>query len=346
VNNAEFLQHGGRGSVSVMDVKKMLRPEFDDTESRRRANYDSGTWSGRPAGPSRAADREPLGKLLTEAARTASASSAGRTGGRRGQIEMALGHPGHACPAFPCLSSRDSAPGGSFATPDPDSLAAGPNPEFLALGHGSRRKTNLFWEGGHQLRVSDGSAAALMGIPVVEVAPAHSSADRPLTASGKPERQIHRRDRAKSGQAGLRRHSIVDHRRGSRRTARRRRGGSRAGRTDDPNGQTRPFTSPGTPDGRQIIGRDLPHEQCAIVDLRKALAHDPARKSRAFRSPARQTQMGDPPRPPEGHRGHVGGRYAVVSGGRASLPTLRRVGTVWVIDLHQRASSGRDGCRQ
>src|SRR6266480_5132436 len=28
VNNAEFLQHGGRGSVSVMDVKKMISARF------------------------------------------------------------------------------------------------------------------------------------------------------------------------------------------------------------------------------------------------------------------------------------------------------------------------------
>src|ERR1700750_6216 len=30
VNNAEFLQHGGRGSVSVMAVEKMINRRFDD----------------------------------------------------------------------------------------------------------------------------------------------------------------------------------------------------------------------------------------------------------------------------------------------------------------------------
>src|SRR3979490_313559 len=44
VNNAEFLQHGGRGSVSVMDVRKMLRPEFDDTDRAVEQNYDSGSF--------------------------------------------------------------------------------------------------------------------------------------------------------------------------------------------------------------------------------------------------------------------------------------------------------------
>ena len=42
VNNAEFLQHGGRGSVSVMDVKKMLKPELDNTDRALEHNYDSG----------------------------------------------------------------------------------------------------------------------------------------------------------------------------------------------------------------------------------------------------------------------------------------------------------------
>src|SRR5712692_656899 len=42
VNNAEFLQHGGRGSVSVMDVSRMLRAEFDNTDRAVERNYDSG----------------------------------------------------------------------------------------------------------------------------------------------------------------------------------------------------------------------------------------------------------------------------------------------------------------
>src|SRR5260370_40075969 len=33
VVNAEFLQHGGRANISIMDVKKMLRPEFDNTDA-------------------------------------------------------------------------------------------------------------------------------------------------------------------------------------------------------------------------------------------------------------------------------------------------------------------------
>src|SRR4029077_4302944 len=42
VNNAEFLQHGGRGSVSVMDVKKMISAKFDNTDRALEQSYDSG----------------------------------------------------------------------------------------------------------------------------------------------------------------------------------------------------------------------------------------------------------------------------------------------------------------
>src|SRR5258708_5981421 len=52
VNNAEFLQHGGRGSVSVMDVKKMLRPGFHDTDPAAERDYASGSLGAvRLSGP-------------------------------------------------------------------------------------------------------------------------------------------------------------------------------------------------------------------------------------------------------------------------------------------------------
>src|SRR5437763_15713293 len=42
VNNAEFLQHGGRGSVSVMDVNTMLRRDSDNTDRALEQSFDSG----------------------------------------------------------------------------------------------------------------------------------------------------------------------------------------------------------------------------------------------------------------------------------------------------------------
>jgi len=42
VNNAEFLQHGGRGSVSVMEVEKMINRRFDDSNRAVEESFDSG----------------------------------------------------------------------------------------------------------------------------------------------------------------------------------------------------------------------------------------------------------------------------------------------------------------
>jgi len=44
--NAEFLQHGGRANISIMDVKKMLRPEFDNTDAAVLKIVDAGWFGG------------------------------------------------------------------------------------------------------------------------------------------------------------------------------------------------------------------------------------------------------------------------------------------------------------
>src|SRR5215468_2561996 len=42
IDNAEFLQHGGRGNIAVMDVKKMTRKRNDDTAEALERHIDSG----------------------------------------------------------------------------------------------------------------------------------------------------------------------------------------------------------------------------------------------------------------------------------------------------------------
>ncbi|TMG69211.1 MAG: hypothetical protein E6H80_13650, partial [Betaproteobacteria bacterium] len=88
VNNAEFLQHGGRGSVSVMDVGRMLRPEFDNTDRALERNFDSGYFG--------AVGLVVLPELLlvshsenwlTEDGSNRISLIDRSTGGRRGQIE-------------------------------------------------------------------------------------------------------------------------------------------------------------------------------------------------------------------------------------------------------------------
>src|SRR5438270_11866348 len=42
VNHAEVVQHGGRGSMSGMDVRAMINPRFDNTDRALEQSYDSG----------------------------------------------------------------------------------------------------------------------------------------------------------------------------------------------------------------------------------------------------------------------------------------------------------------
>ena len=173
VNNAEFLQHGGRGSVSVLDVKKMISARFDNTDRALERNYDSGYFG--------AVGLLVLPELLlvshsenwlTEDGSNRISLIDRKTGSRRGQIEMALGQPPHVCPPFPVpFVSPTPPPVVPFEAPDP-LFGCWPNPEFLALGHASDGKTYLFSgnAGTDDVSVMD-LQNALAGVPVVEVAP-------------------------------------------------------------------------------------------------------------------------------------------------------------------------------
>src|SRR5207247_11264254 len=86
--------------------------------------------------------------------------------------------------------------------------------------------------------------------------------------------------------------------------------------TDDPNGQTRPFTVAWPPDGRQIIVANFRANNVSIVDLRLALAHDP--RAEVARIPVTRPPEADGsvlPGRPKGTAVTSDGRYAVVSGG-------------------------------
>src|SRR5256712_4992544 len=344
VNNAEFLQHGGRGSVSVMDVRKMLRPEFDDTDRAVERNYDSGYFG--------AVGLLVLPELLlvshsenwlTEDGSNRISIIDRKTGGRRGQIEMALGrpqHPQHACPDFPVpFVSPTPPPVVPFEAPDPQ-FGCWPNPEFLALGHGSDGKSYLFSgnAGTNDVSVMD-LRQALMGVPVVEVAPRIPVQTGPFGIKASPNGKFIAVTARESGQADFEGNSIsiidVDR-------ARTGAPGAEADRvrvgTDDPNGQTRPFTLAWTPDGRQIIVANYRANNVSIVDLRKALAHDPG--AEVARIPVTRPADADGqirPGRPKGTAVTLDGRYAVVSGGPRLDPAAPPSGTVGVTDLHQRA---------
>ena len=173
INNGEFLQHGGRGGVSVMDVKTMIRPSFDNTDRALVNSIDSGYFG--------AVGLLLLPELLlvahsenwlTEDGSNRISLIDRSTGGLRGQIEMALGRPPHTCPEFPVpFVSPTPPPVVPLLAPDPG-FGCWPNPEFITLGRGSDGKTYLFSgnAGTNDVSVMD-LEEALAGEPVVEIAP-------------------------------------------------------------------------------------------------------------------------------------------------------------------------------
>jgi len=341
VNNAEFLQHGGRGSVSVMDVGRMLRPEFDNTDRALERNFDSGYFG--------AVGLVVLPELLlvshsenwlTEDGSNRISLIDRSTGGRRGQIEMALGHPSHACPSFPVpFVSPTPPPVVPFEAPDPQ-FGCWPNPEFLALGRGSDGKTYLFSgnAGTDDVSVMD-LHQALAGVPVVEIAPRIPVQTGPFGIKASPNGKFIAVTARESGQVDFEGNTIsiidVDRARAGALNAEAAR--VRVG-TDDSDVQTRPFTVAWTPDGRQIIVANFRANNVSIVDLGLALKHDP--HAEVARIPVVRPAETDGtvlPGRPKGTAVTSDGRYAVVSGGPRLAPTAPPSGTVWVIDLRTRA---------
>lgn len=105
INNAEFMQHGGRGAISVMDVKKMIDPRFDDTAGALEQSFDTGYFG--PVGLLLLPDMLVVThseNWLTEDGSNRISFIDRETGSFRGQIQLALGHPAHPCPDYPFRS--------------------------------------------------------------------------------------------------------------------------------------------------------------------------------------------------------------------------------------------------
>src|SRR6516164_5210979 len=341
VNNAEFLQHGGRGSVSVMDVQKMLDPQFDDTDDALERAYDSGYFGG-------------VGLVilpevllvshsenwLTEDGSNRISLIDRKTGSRRGQIEMALGQPPHACPPFPVpFVSPTPPPVVPFEAPDPQ-FGCWPNPEFLAFGHASDGKTYLFSgnAGTNDVSVMD-LQNALAGVPVVEVAPRIPVQAGPFGIKASPDGKfiaVTARERADIDFEGNT-ISIIDVDLASVGAPNAEVARVQVG-TDDPNGQTRPFTLAWTPDGREIIVANYRSNNVSIVDVKRALVRDP--KAEVARIPVIRPPEADGtilPGNPKGTAITANGQYAVVSGGPRLDPNAPPSGTVWIINLRSQA---------
>lgn len=340
IDNAEFQQHGGRGSVSVMDVRKMIDAKFDNTDAALQQSYDSGYFGG--VGLLVLPDLLLVShseNWLTEDGSNRISLIDRKTGSRVGQIEMALGQPGHACPDFPVpFVSPTPPPVVPFLAPDPG-FGCWPNPEFIAIGNGSDGRAYLFSgnAGTEDVAVMD-LQRALAGVPVVEVAPRIPVQTGPFGIKASPNGKLIAVTARESAKVDFEGNtiSIIDVDRARAGAAGAELARVRVG-TDDPAGQARPFTLAWTPDGSAIVVANYRTNNVSIVDLRLALAHDP--HAEVARIPV--TRLMDPdgivrPGNPKGTAITSDGRYAVVSGGPRLDPSAPPSGTVWVIDLQKR----------
>src|SRR5262245_35207495 len=113
IDNAEFLQHGGRGNIAIMDVKKMVSRRHDDTAAALVRHVDSGHFGA--VGLVLLRDMFVIGNAeshLTEDGGNRVTFVDRRTGSLRGEVELALG-PGNSkfpCPAFPVKFVSPSGP--------------------------------------------------------------------------------------------------------------------------------------------------------------------------------------------------------------------------------------------
>ena len=172
IDNAAFLQHGGRGSVSVMDVQKMINSHFDNTDAALEQSYDSGYFGG-------------VGLLVLPDVLLVSHSENWLTEDGSNRISLIDRRPAVVWgrsrwrsatrdTRAPIFRSRSFHP-----RPLPSFLFLSPDPQFgclpnriPALGNGSDGKTYLFSgnAGTDDVSVMD-LQSALAGVPVVEVAP-------------------------------------------------------------------------------------------------------------------------------------------------------------------------------
>ncbi len=343
VANAEFLQHGGRAGIAVMNVRKMLERGLDDTEAALEHNFDAGWFGG-------------VGILVTPGLIVAGYSEGWlsedgsnriglldrRTGGIRGQIEMALTGPGTrqlraGCAAFPVPFVSPTAPpqipaGQAFLSDsDPQDFGCWPDPEGLAFGRGNNGKIYLISgnAGTEDVSIMD-FTAALTGQRLVEIAPRIPVQTGPFGIRASPDGKhiaVTARESNITGREGNT-ISIID-------VDRARLGlpGAEAARvqvgTDDPDAAARPFTVSWTPDGRRIIVANFRTNNVSVIDLERALAH----RSDAEVARIALTRADGADARPKGTYVTPDGRFAVVTGGANTLPSPAPTGTVFLIDL-------------
>lgn len=340
VVNAEFLQHGGRASVSIMDVRKMLQKSSDNTDAAVLKQVDGGWFGGVGLLP-----LEKPNLLLT----SASENWLGEDGSNRitiidpksgafvGQIQMPVTGPGVRQLAADCAAYAvpfKSGPAPAFVNSTPsDKFGCWPDPESLALGKGSDGKSYLFSgnAGTEDVAVMD-LELALKGVPVVETAPRIPVQSGPFGIASSPDGKWIAVTSRESGREDSEGNTIsiidVD-------KARLGQSGAEAARvqvgTDDPKAKGRPFTVAWTPDGKQILVANFRTNNLSIVDAGLALAKKPGAESARI---ALTRADGEPSRP-KGVAITADGRFAVVAGGNNTIKasSTNLTGAVFVVDL-------------
>jgi DNA-binding beta-propeller fold protein YncE len=345
VSNSEFLQHGGRASVSVLDVKKMLQKSTDNTEAAVLRVMDGGWFGGVGVLPLNKPD------LLLTSASEGWLSEDGsnritiidpKSGAFVGQIQMAVKGAGTRqlnpdCPAVDVPWKGGPPTAVPYLAPSKQ-FGCWPDPESLAVGKGSDGKSYLFSgnAGTEDVSVMD-LERALKGEPVVEIAPRIPVQSGPFGIAASPNgkliavtaRESNLEDDVEGNTI-----SIIDVD-----LARQGKPGAEAARvqvgTDDPKGLGRPFAVAWTPDGKQIVVTNFRTNNVSIVDVEMALAKKPGAEVARITL----TRSDNQPARPKGVAITADGRYAVVAGGNNTIKasTTNMTGTAFVIDLQKKA---------
>jgi DNA-binding beta-propeller fold protein YncE len=350
IENDEFLQHGGRGNIAVMNIRKMIDRRNDNTAAALERHVDSGHFGS--VGLVLLKNMFIIGNAeshLTEDGGNRITFVDRKTGSLRGEVELALGRgvPQFPCPQFPVPFVSPGgpptfpAPSAPFVHPANGSLSpvpllsphaawgCFPDSNGLALGHSRSGKSYLFAANGGTDDVSvidlddalKGNRRAEIARVPTQIGPwgiASSPNGRYIVAANRESQRV-----AFEGNTI----SIIDVENPTVERARVRVG------TDDPNGQTRPFIPSFTPDGREIVVPNFRANNVSIVDLQLALSN-PA-LAEVARIPL--TRPDGSNARPKGSAVTADGRYAVISGGARTTPNTVATGTVHIIDLKKRA---------
>lgn len=334
IDNGEFRQHGGRGSVAVIDIDETLNPANDRTSIALIRNMDSGGFGaiGTVLLPELLVINNAENNLTEDGGNRITFVDR-RTGSLRHTVELALGNPGFECDDYPVPYIAPNGPPENRAVSAPDpSFGCFPNPNGLALGTAANGHRYLFTANGGTGDVSIVDLeAALRGETSTELMriSGHEGAwGIAATPDGRHIIVAHggRQDMAMAGNsiAFIDVNAAVS---GDIPELNRVRVG-----TDDPDIQTHPLIVSVTPDGREVVVPNLRGDSVSIIDVGRAISGDGnAEVARIIlEHPIEGTVR------PKGSAVTADGRYAVVSAGPGSQPYSEETGMLYIIDLTAR----------